>query len=210
MIETVNPFPPLIFKSKFKFTESHLLSAKEILSGTSDQGKNFLEAGNASSSVANQFNAPHQHSVFADFFQWQNSVANEIILNHYKLSGSVEYIVGNSWVNVHKDGGKTLAHNHGLSALSAVAYIKLPTNSGYTEFKDPFYDLRSLHERSDGDTGLSEWASMPVEEGDVLFFPGWLQHRSQESKSLEERWILSSNYINFKFLELRTLGSVLF
>lgn len=209
MIEILNPFPPLIFKEKFSFKEHHLAAAQEIMSLTANAGINSLESGQARSSVANQRHAPHCHPAFDDFFQWQNTIADKIIKTHLSLSQTFDYVVGNSWVNVHKLGGKTESHCHGLSALSSVAYIKLPANSGFTEFKDPLFDLRSLHERSDGDQGLKQWCEIPVEEGDVLFFPGWLQHRSQENSTDTERWILSSNYVNFRFLESLSLGSVL-
>lgn len=197
----VNPYPPLVFKDSFEFKDSHLSAAKEILSYAKHQGINYLEQGNARSSVSNQQLPPHKHPAFQDYFEWQNQVAEKIILEMYKLSKSFEYVVGNSWVNLHQEHGVTLEHAHGLSALSCVAYISLPFKSGYTEFKDPHYDLRSLHERSDNDAGLREWCEVPAQPGDVLFFPGWLQHRSQPNFSLEDRWILSSNYVNFTSLE---------
>ena len=199
-----NPFPPLIFRDKFKFNQQHVTVAKEILSSV--RGRNsYLESGNAESSVANQSNPPHRHHAFSDFFNWLDEKANSIILHHYKLSQFYNYKIGNSWVNVHRNGGQTLNHNHGISVLSCVAYITLPINSGFTEFKDPHYDLRSLHERSDGDFGLKEWCSVEASEGDVLFFPGWLQHRSQPNNSNAERWILSANYINSSFAKTLTI-----
>lgn len=209
MIETVNPFPPLIFKGHFDFKQKHIEAAEEILSSALDNGANYLESGEARSSVSNQHTPPHCHPAFEDYFLWQNNQAEQIIKNQYKLAENLNYIVGNSWVNVHERTGKTKPHSHGLAALSTVAYIKLPANSGYTEFKDPHFDLRSLHERSDGDQGLLEWAPVPVVSGDVLFFPGWMQHRSQENTVNHSRWILSSNYINFRLLETYSLGNVL-
>lgn len=209
MIELINPFSPLVFKEHFVFKEHHLIAAKEIMSLAANRGSNHLEVGQAKSSVSNQNLPPHLHPAFEDFFHWQNEVADNIIKQHLMLSKNFDYIVGNSWVNVHGFSGKTQPHSHGLSALSTVAYIKLPYNSGYTEFKDPLYDLKSIHERSDNDLELKQWNEVPVLEGDVLFFPGWLQHQSQENKTNDERWILSSNYINFRLLESMNLGNLL-
>jgi uncharacterized protein (TIGR02466 family) len=208
MIESINPFSPLIFKAHYSgFSELHLQAAAEILSMST--GETMLETGAARSSVSNQALPPHHHQMFADFFNWQDTIAQKIIKDHLMLSQQYDYVVGNSWVNLHGNTGKTVAHCHGLAALSTVAYIRLPDNSGLTEFKDPWFDLKSLHERSDSDVGLKEWASVNAIEGDVLFFPGWLQHRSQPSNSSNNRWILSSNYINFRMLDSLNLGNVL-
>lgn len=191
----VNPFPAIIFKETFQFNDTHLAAAKDIIH-MSDASKNsHLEKGNARSSIANQDLAPHGHPAFEDFFTWMHPVADDIIKNKFHLSGYYNYYVGNSWINVHGLDGKTVEHNHGMSVLSIVAYIKVPENSGFTEFKDPYYNFKSLHEQDD--SLLKEWFSVPIKAGDVLFFPGWLPHRSQPNKNINERWILSANFINF-------------
>ena len=208
MLENINPFPPLIFKEHFRFNSVHLSAATEILALADNQGKIFLEKGNAASSVSNQQLPPHRHPAFQDYFSWEQNIAEKIILEIYKLSSNVDYVVGNSWVNCHGNNGQTLEHCHGLSSLSCVAYLKLPENSGFTEFKDPHYGFRSLHERSDDDADLKEWSAVPVIEGDVLFFPGWIQHRSQPNESAQDRWIISSNYVNFSLLQNLKFGNL--
>lgn len=197
----IHPFPPVIFKENFQFKDVHLRCAREILSGS--QYSSHLEKGNAQSSISNQNTAPHVMVEFEDFFSWLTPVATDIITNKLKLSERYSYYVGNSWVNVHRLNGLTVEHNHGLSALSIVAYLKLPENSGYTEFKDPYFNFRSLHEQND--LLLKEWFSVPVIEGDVLFFPGWLPHRSGPNNNIKERWVLSANFINFTLTEPYTL-----
>lgn len=209
-LSSVSPFPPLIFKDHyFEFSDIHIAAALEILAQSPNNGKSYLEGGDACTSVGNQHSPPHVHPVFQDFFNWQHTRALEIIKNHYRLTQEVEYVVGNSWANLHKQGGQTIEHCHGMSAISTVAYIKLPNASGNTEFKDPHFNLRSLHERSDADQGLVEWCEIPAIEGDVLFFPGWMQHRSQPNLVPEDRWILSTNYVNFNLIMPLTLGSII-
>lgn len=207
MLENINPFPPLIFKEHFQFNSIHLEAATEVLELADNLGKIFLEVGDATSSVSNQNLPPHLHPSFYDYFSWQQEVAQKIILEIYKLSNTVDYVIGNSWVNRHGNNGQTIEHCHGLSSLSCVAYLKLPENSGFTEFKDPHYGFRSLHERSDRDAELNEWCEIPVIEGDVLFFPGWMQHRSQPNHSNYPRWIISSNYVNFSLLQNLKFGN---
>jgi uncharacterized protein (TIGR02466 family) len=198
-MQIINPFPPLIFKHHYSnFSDQHIEACKEMLSTASRPS--HLETGMAFSTLSNQTMCPHRHPAFQDFFKWQQVAAEDIILNQLKLTNAFDYVVGNSWANVHHNTGKTKPHSHGLSALSCVAYIDLPVDGGFTEFKDPHYDLRSLHERSDSDTGLTEWCAIDVTVGDVLFFPGWLQHRSQPNNSSQKRWIISSNYVSFQNL----------
>lgn len=189
----INPFPPLIFKENFQFSDVHLTTAKRILNNC--QSNSHLEKGNAKSSVADQDYAPHTAPEFADFFAWVYPKATDIIHNKFFYSNEYDYYIGNSWINMHGFSGNTIQHNHGMSSLSIVAYLKVPENSGFTEFKDPFYDFKNLHEQRDD--LLMEWVPVPVEEGDVLMFPGWLPHRSGTNQTTSERWILSANFINF-------------
>jgi uncharacterized protein (TIGR02466 family) len=209
-LDIISPFPPLIFKDHYtEFSEIHLNAASEILTQSNNYGKSYLEIGDACSSVSNQIIAPHTHNAFQHFFNWQNTRVLEIIKKYYQLSQEFDYVIGNSWVNLHKKGGYTKEHCHGMSAISTVAYIKIPKNSGNTEFKDPHFNLRSLHERSDFDQGLKEWCEFPAIEGDVLFFPGWMQHRSQPNNSFNDRWIISTNYVNFNLLKPMTFRNLI-
>jgi uncharacterized protein (TIGR02466 family) len=206
-MQIVNPFPPLVFKHHYSnFSDQHIAACEQILSTATSQS--YLETGAAFSTLSNQTTCPHRHPVFQDFFKWQQSVVEDIILNQLKLTNAYDYVVGNSWANVHHNTGETKPHAHGLSALSCVAYLNLPENSGFTEFKDPHYDLRSLHERSDSDAGLTEWCAVNASAGDVLFFPGWLQHRSQVNSSSYPRWIVSSNYVSFQNLDSIKFGNL--
>jgi ectoine hydroxylase-related dioxygenase (phytanoyl-CoA dioxygenase family) len=38
------------------------------------------------------------------------------------------------------------------------------------------------------------WTEIPVVSGDILVFPGWMKHKTQENKSGEERWVLTTNF----------------
>jgi uncharacterized protein (TIGR02466 family) len=105
-----------------------------------------------------------------------------------------------SWCNVHLNGGYTKAHCHGTSTLSMVAYIELPVDSGYLQVKDPWYDLKNILEKNNGDTDEEQWAVVPAITGDVIFFPGWLQHRTQPNTTDRERWVISTNYTNHQYL----------
>ena len=198
----VSPFPPVIFQDHFEFTDKHLAAAYEMLQVATDSNTN-LEVGDAQSTVANQNNAPHRHPTFIDFFRWMEEKSNHII-TQWNSDTSNQFYIGNSWINRHGHTGETIAHNHGFSSLSCVAYISLPDQSGFTQFQDPHYALKNLHETS----SLQEYYSIPVKQGDVLFFPGWMMHRSEKSNSVEDRIILSANFVNFTHTKFFTFGSI--
>jgi Putative 2OG-Fe(II) oxygenase len=193
-IQAVNPYPSIIFKDSFSFNNSHCESAEKILSLSKHSTR--LEHGNAKSSVAYQEIAPHKDIIFKDFFDWAE-IQGKTILNYWGIKNVDDFYIGNSWINHHGLGGTTLPHNHGFSGLSLVAYISLPPQSGVTEFKDPHFEFKSLHEYSVENQSLKEFYPLEVQQDDVVFFPGWLIHRSQISNSDKSRIVLSANFINF-------------
>jgi len=201
-LSSVSPFPPVIFRDHFEFTDTHLAAAYEMLQASTDSNTN-LEVGDAQSTVANQNNAPHRHPTFIDFFGWMEEKSNHII-KQWNLDTSNQFYIGNSWINRHGHTGETIAHNHGFSSLSCVAYISLPDQSGFTQFQDPHYTLKNLHETS----SLREYYPIPVKQGDVLFFPGWMMHKSEKNNSIEDRVILSANVVNFTLTKFFTFGNI--
>jgi len=196
--EAINPYQPIVFKAHYDgFTEKHIEAAKEIMAEAPNGGALDLEIGKAWSSVLNQNNAPHKHPVFKDFYEWQHEIAVEILFGQLKLESYMPFWIPNSWVNLHKKGGYTYPHAHGMCSLSIAAYLSLPENGGFIEFKDPHYDLRSIQRKIDG--SLEEYQPVPAVTGDVLFFPGWLQHMTQANGSDEDRWVLTTNYGNIEY-----------
>lgn len=193
-IQEVNPYPPIIFKDSFSFNDDHANAAEKILALSKNNTQ--LEQGNAKSSVAYQEIAPHRDKNFKDFFDWAEA-QGKIILNQWGLKNINDFYIGNSWINYHGNGGLTLPHNHGFSGLSLVAYILLPQGSGMTEFKDPHFELKNLHEYNNETQTVREFYSLEAKQDDVIFFPGWLTHRSQPNKSNRSRIVLSANFINF-------------
>ena len=193
-IQAINPYPPIIFKDSYIFKDEHKLTAEKILKLS--EKNTSLEKGDAKSSVAYQELAPHKNENFKDFFVWADKQGKEI-LKHWNIKDYNNFYIGNSWINVHRKGGHTISHNHGFSGLSFGAYICLPDDSGVTEFKDPHYEFKSLHEYQDENLTLREFYPLNIQQGDVVFFPGWLTHRSQINNTEESRIVLSANFINF-------------
>ena len=198
----INPFPPIVFHDHFKFSDEHRAAAYEMLHAATESITD-LEEGDAQSTVGDQNNTPHRHPAFLDFFGWIEEKSNHII-KQWNLDTTNQFYIGNSWINRHGHTGETIPHNHGFSSLSCVAYISLPDQSGFTQFQDPHYALKNLHETS----SLQEYYSVPVKQGDVLFFPGWMMHKSEKNHSIEDRVILSANFVNFTLTKFFTFGNI--
>ena len=99
--------------------------------------------------------------------------------------------VHSSWYNWHPPGARTEEHDHSGIHMVVVVYLKNPINGGNIQFKDPMQQIWASYPRIDE---LSyDWKTVEVTTGDVLFFPGFMRHRSEENKSQEDRLVLTTN-----------------
>ena len=189
----VNLFDPLIFKSHFyQWDWNKIEPLCEEWIGEKPR-QIYLEQGNAASSVANANEIkPHQHPDFQQFYKWVKPIADNIMFKKWKLSKDFDYKIVNSWVNVHGEGGVTEIHDHGPTTLVITAYLNLPENGGFIQFKDPL-EYHHAHLIKEFDTELGSWRTLPAKTGDVVMFPGWMRHKTEPNKSKEKRWVLTTN-----------------
>jgi hypothetical protein len=193
----VNPFPPLIIKSHYDGFDFKKLEpiCESLIKET--KIKTHLEDGMAASSAPNQKRQPHAMKEFSDFYKWLEPIAQHIMKTEWQLFDGFQYIISNSWVNVHGKGGKTITHHHGATVLTIAAYIQLPENGGYLEIRDPNEYEKGFHMTQIDDDVLN-WREVKATTGDVVIFPGWLRHRTQENNSEINRWVLTTNYMSIK------------
>jgi uncharacterized protein (TIGR02466 family) len=152
----------------------------------------LVESGDALSTVSvgvyDSAIQPHNLSVLDDYHQWLSSrIAFVWDKLEYNIHASE---ISKSWFNVHKKGGKTLEHAHNRTDLVVSSYVRCPAGSGNIEFRDPL-EYHKLGFPVDLDNNL--WREVPVKTNDVLFFPGWLNHRTQENTTDQERIVMTYN-----------------
>jgi uncharacterized protein (TIGR02466 family) len=189
----VTPFEPLIIKVHYEgFNWKELEPICEDMINGADTPAD-LEQDGGRSSVYNLKNAPHTNPAFKPFYQFISPIISHVLLNEWHLMKDYEYSVGNSWVNVHPKGGITTEHHHGPATMVAAAYLQLPKNSGFIQFKDPLEYLKGFHTK---EGKIAEYYTLPAVTGDVFLFPGWLRHRTQHNNSDENRWVLTTNIMN--------------
>lgn len=189
-IESVYPHGSYVYRAHFKFDWNRLRPVcKNLIETTKHEGY-LVEGGKTSVSNHKQ---PHLLPEFKDFYTWLKTIVKEVAINKEGFHKNFKYSVGNSWVNYHGEGGKTLEHNHSNAIFVAATYLYMPENGGYIEYKDPLEYHKAAYEHQDGKSWF--WKEVPAVTGDVLIFPGWLKHRTQNNLSNEKRWVLTTNFI---------------
>ena len=151
-----------------------------------------LEVGNAQSSVMNTDAMPHTLAVFKPFYDWLHPQIERVLFDDWHFEPNVAYFINDSWVNRHGPGGETTAHTHGVAAMAISAYLQVPDQSGDIEFMDPNERMWRMFFRSHQP---GQWTPLKVAQGDVLMFPGWLDHRTQPNLNHlgRDRWVLTTN-----------------
>lgn len=191
MFTIVNPLPPISFVSSYpNFDIPETIKVCQQFIDTSPNNSPLEKGGQ--SSASNRDHQPHMHPHFADYYNWLRPIVQDIIFNQWKLEQNIQYVVSNSWVNVHHRGDTTLAHTHGSGVMSIAHYITLPKNCGRLELKDPCEAQRRMYMRQHYNDG---WFPIDIKQGDSVMFPGWLEHRTETSEADDPRWVLTTNIV---------------
>lgn len=189
---SVELFPQLIYRTRYEgFDTPRLVPICEgLVRGARENA--YLEQGDANSSVINTQSMPHTLAVFRPFYDWLWPQIEHVIYREWNLDRSVKYWINDSWVNRHGPGGHTAEHTHGHAVMAVSSYIQVPKDSGAIEFLDPLEHMWRMYFRNHRP---GTWNRLPVSQGDVLMFPGWLDHRTEVSRAEpgQDRWVLTTN-----------------
>jgi uncharacterized protein (TIGR02466 family) len=188
-VDVINLHGSYIFKIHYNFDFQALKPLCQEIMNSANPEFPLVENGGSTHQHRKQ---PHKLPEFREYFEWLKFMVREIAVQGMGYSTVYhKYSITNSWLNVHYQNGKTHPHVHSNTFMAAAAYLHMPENGGYFEAKDPLEDLKSFYYH---DTHDWMWREIPVVSGDILVFPGWLRHRTQENKSNEERWVLTTNF----------------
>jgi uncharacterized protein (TIGR02466 family) len=163
-----------------------------ILQESLEIGAAGSTAAGIHSSKANElfYQQPHKWPELKDFTNWIIAHATQILKSWEFQFDNV--VIVSSWTNRHRKGGFTNWHQHYHTDLNVAAYLQAPPDSGNLLITDPL----EMH-----------WAGYPVyrnhdfrggyvltaEDNKVYFFPGFLRHSTEASKSDEDRWVITYN-----------------
>lgn len=106
---------------------------------------------------------------------------------------------GHLWANINSKDAFNIVHTHPDAILSGAVYLKIShEDQGLIEFFDAREGSPTAHwqcytqfeEKTDLTTNVH---SIAPEEGDILFFPGWLKHWVAPNVTNEDRISISFN-----------------
>lgn len=105
-----------------------------------------------------------------------------------------EFKIVNSWINIGVKGTRHEYHCHPGYTISGVYYFRVSDLQGGICFNNP--NLMLYHaEFPEGRTSPTSIEYIP-KDGEIILFPGWLQHSTVDNKSDEERISVAFN-INY-------------
>jgi uncharacterized protein (TIGR02466 family) len=183
MITIVDPFRPFIFKSKFDFSRLEIFNR---LDETIFQF-NDLELYQKNFQTTNHTAQPHTWSTFAEYINFINDTVDKIWeIGQFQ---NLQRYITSSHLNRYTKGYALREHAHPGVDLVVTGYMKKPKDSGDIEVRNPLeYQWHTLPINGHPS---EPWRPIPIEENDVLIFPGWLYHRTQESQTEDTRITIS-------------------
>ena len=96
-----------------------------------------------------------------------------------------------SWANVNDRGGFNFQHTH-YGMLSGVFYLRTPPGAGNIVFRDPRPAVECSYLKGPGVNSFLDFPLIP-EEGMLLLFPCWLQHRVEPHENDISRMSIAFN-----------------
>ena len=101
-----------------------------------------------------------------------------------------------SWINVHPPGAYTEEHHHQNVQVAVSCYLKVPPKGGRFMIENPLQVYRKneplVYDYYDNEY---QWSPIEVNTNDILFFPGWLTHKTEINESKNDRYIMSLNVV---------------
>lgn len=98
--------------------------------------------------------------------------------------------IANSWVNVYRPGSSVALHDHGGAMLSGAFYLQA-SPGGHIYFRNPLLS----HHKSTKPLPFAEVQAVEVRPGELLLFPGWLEHRTDPNPGPLDKIVLSFNVV---------------
>ena len=135
-----------------------------------------------------------QSPVDLDDTEFVREVIEHVPMREDKPFKSEDFSIHN-WININKKGNYNNRHTHLDSRifLCGVYYIKAPKNCGRIRLWDPRGVLHNSMTDNRYFNDGHEYNYINVEEGMIIYFPSWLEHDVEPSKSNEDRISVAFN-----------------
>ena len=118
----------------------------------------------------------------------------QCITEYSEFSGYKYSTVTNSWFNIQGVGSTLRRHTHASASISGALYINVDSDSNNLCFDNPNYTLINLINKSKLTNSTFAHYYITPKKGDLVLFPGWLVHSSDETvNNTEDRTVISFN-----------------
>lgn len=155
----------------------------------------------------------HNHSLFLKGFSTSKDIKDlhkkinspdlfEFIDLHLKkywkdcgFSKLLKPYILHSWANLVPPGGSLQTHNHNPNVIAGSFYVDACPETGNLKLENPLNLLlgRLPWDRTNTSPMLFE-EEIPVCDGKLILFPGWMNHRTLKNESATERIVLGFNF----------------
>jgi len=128
--------------------------------------------------------------------------AAEAVLEHLKISHEGFRVTG-CWANVNAPGAEHRPHSHPNNYLSGVYYVQVAEGADSINFHDPRPQVGIIRPPVRELTAENaDQVTVMVKDGDLLLFPGWLQHSVDANLSRRPRISISFNVMFAAYAEV--------
>lgn len=146
---------------------------------------NFASTGYSSFNHGNLI----EDTKFEHFFEMITPTITEFF-SQLEYQGPWKFV--NSWANVYPKGAWVPHHNHGTVHWSGAYYVNAPKGCGDIFFIDP--KEYALNNEPDNIRWRGrQRMQVPVSNGAMVIFPGYLKHETAPNQTNEDRIIISFN-----------------
>jgi uncharacterized protein (TIGR02466 family) len=102
----------------------------------------------------------------------------------------------NSWANIQDKGGILKEHVHPNSTLSGVLFINVGKKASKLYFQNPNPFVCYTYTKEPLNNYTYDWYSFSPKTGDLIIFPSWLKHGSNQQRNLySNRTAISFNAV---------------
>lgn len=196
MIEHI--FPVKIYKTQYTGKLEELKSTlipklDSVFEKTKLNNQGSMRGGLCSYNAVRDLHSWPELSPYIDFL-------NKHLPIYWKELGyKKEPVIAEMWANKYSQGSFIDTHNHSPITVTASFYLQKPVDSGNICFVNPLDTLLKYQPLEDLDNRNIYHKmfnyEVDVKEGDVVMFPGWLNHETQPNNSNLDRIIIGTNVV---------------
>ncbi len=208
-ITSINPYP-FIFRSHYNLSDiwKDIKGETDVFldfieSPNSIYKNSALEVGGVSSVGRCRHDPPHGWRVFDDLTNNHIPSIVDQVWDMWSLKGVYRNMT-ESWINRHPPKATTLEHHHHNVTVAICAYLDVPEGSGNLQILNPLHIFKYAEPVDDGYEmpRQDHWIDIPVKTNDVVYFPGWLKHRTGANNSDSNRYVMTMNVTAYEMTNI--------